>query len=80
MSTDQAYRANAFPLYNPANEGGLAGRGDISGNAPDPDTSNGKLLAFYLVVNNVPAISVEDVLVVNNDLGKIAARLWGSQG
>jgi D-alanyl-D-alanine carboxypeptidase/D-alanyl-D-alanine-endopeptidase (penicillin-binding protein 4) len=44
------------------------------------DTSNGKLLAFYLVVNNVPATSIEDVLVVNNDLGKIAARLWGSQG
>ena len=76
MSTDQAYRANPFPLYtslretepvakgsingmtgwlvtrydlvrplltdprlssSPANEGGRAGRGDISGNAPDPD-------------------------------------------
>jgi D-alanyl-D-alanine carboxypeptidase/D-alanyl-D-alanine-endopeptidase (penicillin-binding protein 4) len=44
------------------------------------DTSNGKLLAFYLVVNNVPATSIEDVLVVNNDLGKIAARLWGPKG
>src|SRR6478735_6250093 len=44
------------------------------------DTSNGKLLAFYLVVNNVPATSINDVLVVNNDLGKIAARLWGPKG
>jgi serine-type D-Ala-D-Ala carboxypeptidase/endopeptidase (penicillin-binding protein 4) len=44
------------------------------------DTSNGKLQAFYLVVNNVPATSIEDVLVVNNDLGKIAARLWGPKG
>jgi hypothetical protein len=38
------------------------------------------LLAFYLVVNNVPATSINDVLVVNNDLGKIAARLWGTKG
>jgi len=44
------------------------------------DTSHGKLLAFYLVVNNVPATSINDVLVVNNDLGKIAARLWGPKG
>jgi len=28
----------------------------------------------------VPATSIEDVLVVNNDLGKIAARLWGPKG
>ncbi len=44
------------------------------------DTSNGKLLAFYLVVNNVPAYGVPDILQVNTDLGRIAARLWGPQG
>jgi hypothetical protein len=32
------------------------------------------------VVNNVPVKSINDVLVINNDLGKIADRLWGSQG
>lgn len=44
------------------------------------ETSSGKLQAFYLVVNNVPVTSIEEVLVVNNDLGKIAARLWGPKG
>ena len=43
-------------------------------------TSTGRLKAFYLVVNNVPVTSINDVLVINNDLGKIAARLGGSQG
>ena len=44
------------------------------------ETSNGRLKAFYLVVNNVPVEAIEDVLVINNDLGKIAARLWGTKG
>jgi D-alanyl-D-alanine carboxypeptidase/D-alanyl-D-alanine-endopeptidase (penicillin-binding protein 4) len=44
------------------------------------DTENGKLQAFFLVMNNSPATSIDDVLTVNNDLGKIAARIWGPQG
>jgi serine-type D-Ala-D-Ala carboxypeptidase/endopeptidase (penicillin-binding protein 4) len=44
------------------------------------DTSNGQLLAFYLVVNDVPVSSIPEVLQVNTDLGKIAARLWGPKG
>jgi D-alanyl-D-alanine carboxypeptidase/D-alanyl-D-alanine-endopeptidase (penicillin-binding protein 4) len=44
------------------------------------ETSTGRLQTFYLAVNNVPATSIDDVIVVNNDLGKIAARLWGPQG
>jgi serine-type D-Ala-D-Ala carboxypeptidase/endopeptidase (penicillin-binding protein 4) len=44
------------------------------------DTSNGQLLAFYLVVNDVPVSSIPEVLQVNTDLGMIAARLWGPKG
>lgn len=39
------------------------------------DTDNGKLQAFFLVMNNSPATSIQDILTVNNDLGKIAARI-----
>ena len=44
------------------------------------DTDNGKLQAFFLVMNNSPATSINDVLTINNDLGKIAARIWGPKG
>jgi D-alanyl-D-alanine carboxypeptidase/D-alanyl-D-alanine-endopeptidase (penicillin-binding protein 4) len=44
------------------------------------DTDNGKLQAFFLVMNNSPATTINDVLAVNNDLGKIAARIWGPKG
>ncbi|HEU4331283.1 MAG TPA: D-alanyl-D-alanine carboxypeptidase/D-alanyl-D-alanine-endopeptidase [Lapillicoccus sp.] len=44
------------------------------------DTDNGKLQAFFLVMNNSPATSIDDVVTVNNDLGTIAARIWGPKG
>ncbi|TQM65025.1 D-alanyl-D-alanine carboxypeptidase/D-alanyl-D-alanine endopeptidase [Humibacillus xanthopallidus] len=44
------------------------------------DTSNGQLLAFSLVVNYVPASSIDDVLQVNTDLGRVAAAIWGPRG
>ncbi len=44
------------------------------------NTENGKFQAFFLVMNNSPATTIDDVLTVNNDLGKIAARIWGPHG
>jgi hypothetical protein len=40
-----------------------------------PDPAGGQTVAF--ANNNNPATSINDVPVVNDDLGKIAARLWG---
>jgi hypothetical protein len=31
-------------------------------------------------MNNSPATAIEDILTVNNDLGKITARIWGPKG
>ncbi|HEX4017189.1 MAG TPA: D-alanyl-D-alanine carboxypeptidase/D-alanyl-D-alanine-endopeptidase [Frankiaceae bacterium] len=42
-------------------------------------TKDGRLLAFSLLVNNVPIQDVNDVLTINTDLGKIAALLWAGQ-
>ena len=44
------------------------------------DTKDGRHLAFSLVVNNAPlAGGVNDVLSINNDLGKISALIWAGQ-
>ncbi len=42
-------------------------------------TKDGRLLAFSLIVNNVPLTDINEVLGVNNDLGEISALLWAGQ-
>jgi D-alanyl-D-alanine carboxypeptidase/D-alanyl-D-alanine-endopeptidase (penicillin-binding protein 4) len=42
-------------------------------------TKDGRLLAFSLIVNNVPLTDINQVLGINNDLGEIAALLWAGQ-
>jgi serine-type D-Ala-D-Ala carboxypeptidase/endopeptidase (penicillin-binding protein 4) len=43
------------------------------------DTKDGRVLAFSLIVNNVPLTQINDVLGVNDDLGKISALIWAGQ-
>jgi D-alanyl-D-alanine carboxypeptidase/D-alanyl-D-alanine-endopeptidase (penicillin-binding protein 4) len=42
-------------------------------------TKDGRILAFSLIVNNVPLTDINEVLGVNNDLGEISALLWAGQ-
>ena len=42
-------------------------------------TKDGRVLAFSLIVNNVPLTDINEVLGVNNDLGEISALLWAGQ-
>ena len=42
-------------------------------------TKDGRLLAFSLIVNNVPLTDINQVLGVNNDLGEITALIWAGQ-
>jgi serine-type D-Ala-D-Ala carboxypeptidase/endopeptidase (penicillin-binding protein 4) len=43
-------------------------------------TKDGRVLAFSLIVNNVPLTDINEVLGVNNDLGEISALLWAGPG
>ncbi len=43
------------------------------------DTKDGSHLAFSLMVNNAPFAEINDVLGINNDLGKISALIWAGQ-
>ncbi len=42
-------------------------------------TKDGRILAFSLIVNNVPLTEINQVLGVNNDLGEISALVWAGQ-
>lgn len=42
-------------------------------------TKDGRILAFSLIVNNVPLTDINQVLGVNDDLGKISALIWAGQ-
>jgi D-alanyl-D-alanine carboxypeptidase/D-alanyl-D-alanine-endopeptidase (penicillin-binding protein 4) len=43
------------------------------------ETRDGRTLAFSLIVNNVPLTEINQVLAVNDDLGKISALIWSGQ-
>ena len=59
--------------YDPLNDRGILLAKSLAGYV---DTSHGKRLVFAIYVNNVPFETIDDMMAIGNDLGRIAEAIY----